>query len=643
MAAQFPNFFVYALVFILSGCSAEKFLSRLQVSKNSETQQLNRVVKPLGHVDPIDTREKLKSAESANAIYHFLVGMRLSGQDKPEEAHVSFERVRSLDESSSYIHYTLARENLKRGRLEEGVAQARKAVELDPKNRDYKLLLANLFATAKKNSEAKVLFEEILKDNPEDEEVFLYTVLMEIEDKNYPRARNRLTEYTQRNPESALAYFYLGRLEQELGQDQKAIAHYKKALDLKSGFVQAGTYLGLLQESAGDVGGALETYSWLADQTDGATFHKKIGDIYLDKNEFSRALEAYQNNERKDPSDANNKVKIALILVQLKDYKKAVKKFEEILGDNSDSDTIQFYLATLHSEMKNYSRAAAVFEKVPEGSKFYMEAVKGRLVALAKNGQKEEALKIWDRLLVKATEDKVVSEELLEAGLAFMEEAQMYEQALSLIEVQQKDFPSSDRLVFLKGVVQEKMGQWESAVETMKPLLVRNKNNPSVLNFIGYIWADNGVRLSEAETYIRRALQLKPNDPYILDSLGWVQYKKGLYKEALETLEKAHKIKPDESIVADHMGDTLLKLGKVEQAEKYYKMALDLGPEKSSDKQNLEAKIEKLQNSKSTSSLVQCDENAKSQVAAAGAVSQCPPVTMLEPGASAERKPGSSP
>jgi tetratricopeptide (TPR) repeat protein len=112
----------------------------------------------------------------------------------------------------------------------------------------------------------------------------------------------------------------------------------------------------------------------------------------------------------------------------------------------------------------------------------------------------------------------------------------------------------------------------------MREVLAINSNNADALNFIGYLYAERGIHLREARILIKKALAVKPDDGYILDSLGWVYYKMESYKKARTYLEQAHRLVPDDPTIAEHLGDAYNRLNKTEKALELYRRALELAP-----------------------------------------------------------------
>ena len=128
-------------------------------------------------------------------------------------------------------------------------------------------------------------------------------------------------------------------------------------------------------------------------------------------------------------------------------------------------------------------------------------------------------------------------------------------------------------------LIEEKLGQMDRAIDQMKTVLEIEKDHIQAMNFLAYIYAEQSVSLDEAELLARRALTLKPDDGYILDTVGWVLYKKGNIEVATRYLETAFKAKPDESIIAEHLGDVYFRQQLINKAKTMYQKAIELESE----------------------------------------------------------------
>ena len=137
------------------------------------------------------------------------------------------------------------------------------------------------------------------------------------------------------------------------------------------------------------------------------------------------------------------------------------------------------------------------------------------------------------------------------------------------------------------------MGRFDEVIEICMKFA---KIAPEWIWYLGYIYAEKGVKLDEAEQFIKRALKVKPTSGYIVDSLGWVYFKKGHVDKALETLEKANNLVSDDPIIAEHLGDAYLKKGMKEKALEVYERSLKLDPKRV----DVQKKLELLKKAKSS-------------------------------------------
>jgi Flp pilus assembly protein TadD/LysM repeat protein len=142
------------------------------------------------------------------------------------------------------------------------------------------------------------------------------------------------------------------------------------------------------------------------------------------------------------------------------------------------------------------------------------------------------------------------------------------------------------RIYYFRGVSFERTKRWPQAEADFKLALKVNPNQPQVLNYLGYSWVDMGVNLEEALNMIRTAVDLRPNDGYIVDSLGWAYYRLGRYEDATEHLERAVELRPEDAVINDHLGDSYWRVGRKREALFQWAHARDLKPE--------EAELEKI-------------------------------------------------
>ncbi|KAB2871257.1 MAG: tetratricopeptide repeat protein [Bauldia sp.] len=158
----------------------------------------------------------------------------------------------------------------------------------------------------------------------------------------------------------------------------------------------------------------------------------------------------------------------------------------------------------------------------------------------------------------------------------FAEAAEIYSRGIATIATPtQADW----RIFYFRGVALERSKQWKEAEADLKKALELNPNQPQVLNYLGYSWVDFGQDLDEGLKMIKAAVDQRPNDGYIVDSLGWAYYRLGRYQEAVEQLERAVELKPEDPVINDHLGDAYWKVDRKLEATFQWNHARDLNPE----------------------------------------------------------------
>jgi Flp pilus assembly protein TadD len=166
--------------------------------------------------------------------------------------------------------------------------------------------------------------------------------------------------------------------------------------------------------------------------------------------------------------------------------------------------------------------------------------------------------------------------ELQRSAKKYAEAAATYDRAIAAVGIPQRD---NWTLFYFRGICYERSKQWPKAEADFKKALELSPDQPLVLNYLGYSWVDQGLNLEEAFKMLRKAVELRPSDGYIVDSLGWAHYKLGQYAEAAETLEKAINLKPADPILNDHLGDAYWRVDRRIEAHFQWNHARDMSPD----------------------------------------------------------------
>ena len=223
--------------------------------------------------------------------------------------------------------------------------------------------------------------------------------------------------------------------------------------------------------------------------------------------------------------------------------------------------------------------AIAAYEAVPDGAPEAVEARIGRANALAEDGKLGEAVAALRGLVVRHPDVDDVHTALgsvLRRNERFAEAAAAYDGAVALIEeAETRHWP----LFYQRGISHERAGQWEKAEADLLKALELEPDQPLVLNYVGYSWVEQGVQLDRAQEMIETAVEQRPEDGYIVDSLGWVKYRLGDFEAAVKHLGRAVELAPVDPVINDHFGDALWMVGRRVEAEFQWRRALSFEPE----------------------------------------------------------------
>ncbi|MGA8498184.1 MAG: tetratricopeptide repeat protein [Xanthobacteraceae bacterium] len=247
-------------------------------------------------------------------------------------------------------------------------------------------------------------------------------------------------------------------------------------------------------------------------------------------------------------------------------------------------------LADLYESLKKPDLAIKVYERVPASSPLSRNAEIQLAGDLDQLDRSDEAKKRLEHVIAEHPKD---TEAILALGniqrgrKEFAECADTYGKAIDTIAKPDK---SNWVVFYFRGICYERSHQWPGAEADMKKALELFPEQPLVLNYLGYSWVDQGVHLDDGMDMIRRAVEQRPDDGYIVDSLGWAYFRTGNYDEAVKNLERAVELKPDDPTINDHLGDAYWRVGRTLEAHYQWTQAKDLGPEKE-DLPKIEAKI----------------------------------------------------
>jgi tetratricopeptide (TPR) repeat protein len=236
-------------------------------------------------------------------------------------------------------------------------------------------------------------------------------------------------------------------------------------------------------------------------------------------------------------------------------------------------------LADLYESLKKPDLAIKVYDRIPP-SPLRRNADIQVASDLDQLERTDEAKKRLEHLIAehpKDTEAIVAFGNILRGRKQFAECADVYGKAIANVPKPEK---SNWVMFYFRGICYERSKQWPNAEVDLKKALELYPDQPLVLNYLGYSWVDQGVHMDEGMNMIRRAVEQRPDDGYIVDSLGWAYFRTGNYAEAVKNLERAVELKPEDPTINDHLGDAYWRVGRALEARFQWSHAKDLNPDK---------------------------------------------------------------
>ncbi|MBU3666148.1 MAG: tetratricopeptide repeat protein [Chthoniobacterales bacterium] len=496
-----------------------------------------------------------ESEKRAEAMAHVAAGYLAADTDPDRALH---HNLRALERDLS--NHSLAREVsaalLQRGDVPEALAVLKDSLKRNPDSAALALRIAGIYAvTLRKLEPAERFARQALAADPDLIECYqmLYTVQRAAGQPG--EAATLLDRAAKRGNDRPEFWAGLGDLciRQLLGGGAngerlrtEALAHYRRAAELaRQDPVVLGRALNFFF-AGGHMDDAISAANRLLilDPSDTGV-REKLALALVSKGKDDDALTELTRVQADNPASLMAYRAHGEILLKRGDYENAVGKYEMALALNDEDPRLYLEVADLCIKAENYDRAVhwlgearAKFNRLPEFP-FYEAQVLGHL-------------KRWREAL------------------------NALDMAESLAKLYQPSFLDAD-FYFQHGVAAERAGEHGEAVLRFQACLERDGNYAAALNYLGYMWADRGENLAQAEEYIRRALAQEPDNPAYLDSLGWVCHQQGRYHEALVPLERAVQLasEPDATI-QEHLGDVLEKLGRTKDAIKAWERAATL-------------------------------------------------------------------
>lgn len=482
-----------------------------------------------------------------------------------------------------------------------------RAHELEPGNNELRRRAFLALISDGRISDASDIAKQLQGENPEDLFAALTVMDTAIREDRYQDAINVVSELPQRGVNALIAPLAKAWLYAGLNEPSRALSSLDEMQGNGALNPLSEYHRGLILAYFDDLNGAERALaSAYGDPADaplraaealGAVYERKgqsqkaalLYQSYMDRHPQSLAMPFHlERLERGEPplatiltpttGLAEAYLDIATLLSQENAVDPALLMARYSLSLRPYDDITRLLVGEVMEIQERYDAAITVYSAIPQTSPHSWNARLRTASSLEQIGQADKAIDILENMV---NERKDRPDALIQLGDIlriqgdYAKAASAYDKAIERLG---GDSLVGWRLLYRRGIAHERAGDWKKAETDFLLALEIEPEQPYVLNYLGYSWVDMGKNFEQAEDMLKRAVELQPDDGYIVDSLGWVYYKLGRFDDAVEQLEKAVELKPDDPTINDHLGDAYWQIGRYHEARFQWHRALSFNP-----------------------------------------------------------------
>jgi tetratricopeptide (TPR) repeat protein len=461
------------------------------------------------------------------------------------------------------------------GNLQLAIPATQLWVALNPNSAEAQQASTQIALSSGNLTEATPHLQKLLEKEASRANGFLYLNTLLAREKNKKAVLSLVQELAKPYPNLPEAHFTTSHAAWDAQEYDLAIAESDIANKLRPGWEINAVLKGqILFAKAPDK--AVEFYrSHLKQYPDASQVRLTLARMLVNQKRLTEAKVEFEKLIKTSNNSPEILVVVGLLSAQAEDYRAAERSFEAALKtDFKDKSQLYIYLGQVAEKQKNDAKALSWYQKVEQGDHF-VEAKIDTAAIIARTQNADDALKMLDEL--QDLNDEQLTQ-VIQAQANLLGQYKRYQEAYELLGKATANLPSNAALSYDYAMAAERVNQAEASEKELRKLIQMKPDFAQAYNALGYSLADRNLKLEEAKQLIQKALSLSPNDHYILDSMGWVEYRLGQFDKAIEYLRQAYSMQSDPEIAA-HLGEVLWQQGKKEEAAKMWEDALRQHPD----------------------------------------------------------------
>lgn len=524
---------------------------------------------------------------AAQSYYYFIKANYQEVAHQDDQAVESMKTASRLARDSYYLTLETAKLLSRTGDDDGALEYARSAITLAPKANDARLFAAWVAATAGNWAEAERQYNDVLALEPKNGEALGYLAALYAETGRPAEAEAAFKRLIAVDP-GYMSHYYLGSFYARAGRVKEALRAFEESVRQKPDFTAALTEAALLYEQAGDPRSAERAYRALMKARPEASMPRaRLARLMLKNGRKAEAERLLNEAGGRALDSTQAQLQIGLIYLDQSLYNEAILEFEAALSADPGSDQARYLLATALMEQGETVRAREHLMRIPAASDLFVDS--RLLLASTTGGEKQLRLEEALSIVTSAVKARPDAPRLYAAEAMLLEELGNLPKALEVITQAAEKFPREAEIQFRLGITLDKSDDKAGSIAAMKKAIELNPNHAEALNYLAYTWAERKENLPQALAMANKANALKPDNGYIVDTIGWIHFMMGDAEKALPLLRRAAELSDGDPAVLEHLGDALWKLKRGRDALLEYLKAREQG---SPNEDELNEKIE---------------------------------------------------
>src|SRR5258708_4065827 len=446
-------------------------------------------------------------------------------------------------------------------------------LELDPESTLAREIMATLLANEADLGKARTTLAEILEKSVNREALLMQLARLRGKFSDKAAVREATQAVTQRYSDIAEGHYAVGVAALIAGKFDLAMRESKGAMDLRPSWQQGAILKAqiLRKEAPGDV---IAFYrEFVTRNPDAQEVRMQRGRELAAEHKIGEARDQFREAEKRANTDPQAAYATGLLSLQLEDYAEAQLAFSRALRLGYREPTpIYLGMGQAAEGLKRFDEAISWYQKVDSAE--WVRAQLKIATLISRQQGLAAGREYVRRIEPRSSEDRI---QMIQVEAQLLREAKEWQETYTMLTKAVADFPDSFELLYDRAMAAERVDKIDVLEADLRQVIKMKPDYAHAYNALGYTLAEKTNRLAEAKDLIDRAYKLSPDDPFILDSLGWVQYRLGEVQEALKHLQNAYTARPDPEIAA-HLGEVLWKSGQRDEAQKIWRAALTENP-----------------------------------------------------------------